>query len=86
MTDLEREELETYRMKSENGQIAAYYLLAEELGVKPGGGVVDTVHARIHDLEKACRLARKELAHWVRDHGHDIGTDEALCLIDSLIK
>lgn len=37
-------------------------------------------------LENACRLARKELAHWVKDHGQDIGTTEALFLINSLLK
>jgi hypothetical protein len=52
MTDLEREELETYRMKSGNGQIAAYYLLAEELGVQPHGSVVDTITAIVEERDR----------------------------------
>ena len=84
MTDLEREELETYRMKSENGQIAAYYLLAEELGVNPGGSVVDTVtciarqrnrfHAaldRIADEWKKEKPDVVAMAHWAIDALND---------------
>jgi hypothetical protein len=48
LTGLEREELDQLR-RQDSGPISAYYLLAQELGVGPGGSVVDTVHDKIRD-------------------------------------
>lgn len=69
MTELEREELETYRMKSENGQIAAYYLLAEELGVKAYGSVVDTVANIVKERDRYKRALERIEEHWDGDDG-----------------
>jgi chemotaxis protein histidine kinase CheA len=73
----DREELETYRSTDgkdgRNGPIAAYYMLAEELGVEPGGSVVETIHARIGVAEdKAYRLSRElTRVHAARVRAHN---------------
>ena len=40
---------------------------------------------RIAKMEEAGRAARKELAAWVKDHGQDIATNEALALLDAAL-
>ncbi len=73
---LMEEELEALRLgEGARGPIAAYYLLAEELGVKAGGSVVDTVHATIaaakarerEAVERAER-AEKRAEYWKAEH------------------
>lgn len=76
MTDLEREELETYRMRPDGGfgQIAAYYLLAEELGVKPNGSVVDTVTAIVKERDALKKALTDVVDGWV-DTNHGFSPD-----------
>jgi hypothetical protein len=73
----DREELEDYRSTDgkdgRNGPIGVYYLLAEELGVEPGGSVVETIHSRIQAAEENAARLSGELTrvHAARVRAHN---------------